>query len=74
MPYEVTSRVDGRVVGWSRLDDPFIRHTVHIGWPDLLRAIFRRRLVVKVAIDADHDTIRRVMDTGRPRRCTPPRG
>jgi hypothetical protein len=70
--YNVTTRVAGEVIGWREpVDDPFIRHTVYVGWRDLLRALRRRVLVVEVLVDADRDTINAVMDLGRQRQPEP---
>jgi len=54
--FHVTTQVGDRTVGFQRaVDDPFVRHTVTIGWPDLLRGLFHRRLVVTVIIGGDKD-------------------
>lgn len=52
--YWVTSTIDGRpVVFHQPIQDPFVRHTVHLGWRDLLRGLLRRRLTVEVTVGAD---------------------
>jgi hypothetical protein len=64
--YNVTTRVAGEVIGFREpVDDPFIRHTVYVGWRDLLRALRRRVLVVEVLVDADRDTVNAVMSLGQ---------
>jgi hypothetical protein len=52
--YTVSTRINDEQVGWQEIDDPFILHTVDIGWRDLLRALIRRRgmrVVVNVSGD-----------------------
>ena len=54
--FSVTTEIDGVPTEWRKpLTDPFVRHTVHLHWRDLLRGLFRRGLSVTVAIDGDHD-------------------
>ena len=61
--YHVTSRVgDKTIVFEERLDDPFVRHTVVLGWPDLLRGLLRRQLRVTVLVGADRDVMNAVLD------------
>lgn len=57
--YHVTSRIDDRpVVTMEPIQDPFVRHTVYVGWRDLLRGLIRRRLSVTVIVGGD----RRIVD------------
>lgn len=61
--YHVTTWVGGRVVEWEhRVDDPFVRQTVTVGWRDLLRSLLRRELVVEVSVGADRDVIEDVLE------------
>ena len=61
--YHVTTRLDDRTVAFQvPTDDPFVRQTVTVGWPDLLRALFRRRLVVTVIVGGDCDIIEDVSE------------
>ncbi|MFE2106653.1 hypothetical protein ACFXAF_12410 [Kitasatospora sp. NPDC059463] len=67
--YSVTSRVGHRAVAYREpLADPFVRHTIVIGWPDLLRGLLRRRLEVTVTVDGDRDAIRHVLNLPTPER------
>jgi hypothetical protein len=52
--YWVTTRIDGKSIGTNKIADPFVRHTVHISWRDLIRAAFRRRLEVEVLVGSDN--------------------
>jgi hypothetical protein len=61
--YHVTSTIDGRSVAWRHpITDPFVRHTVWIGWRDLLRGLLKRRLDVTVLIGGDRDVVEDVME------------
>lgn len=61
--YHVTSRVDDRTIVFREpIEDPFVRHTVHLRWPDLLRGLLRRRLSVTVLVDGDPDVMNDVME------------
>jgi hypothetical protein len=61
--YHVTSTIDGRSVAWRHpITDPFVRHTVLIGWRDLLRGLLKRRLDVTVLIGGDKDIVEDVME------------
>ena len=61
--YHVTTMIGDRTIAFQvRIPDPFIRHTVTIGWRDLLRGIFRRKLAVTVIIGGDRDVIEDVLD------------
>lgn len=63
LPYHVTTRLNDRVIAWQKpLDDPFVRHTVHVGWRDLLRSLLRRELVVEVLIGADKQVMEDVLE------------
>jgi len=61
--YHVTTRINGHVLEWQkRVDDPFVRQRVTVGWPDLLRSLFRRRLVVEILVDGDPDVVNDVLE------------
>lgn len=61
--YYVSAFVHGRAVTWRKpIDDPFVTTTVTVGWPDLLRALLRRRLLVRFQVDADRDLIEDVLE------------
>jgi hypothetical protein len=61
--YHVTTRIDDQTVEFEkRIPDPFVRHTVHLGWRDLLRGAFRRRLAVTVLVGGDRDAVEDVLD------------
>lgn len=52
----ITTRVNGELIGefMAPLDDPFVRHGVHIGRRDLLRTLLRgRALKVEVTVGAN---------------------
>lgn len=52
--YWVTTRIDGKSISTNKTADPFVRHTVHIGWRDLIRAAVRRRLEVEILVGSDN--------------------
>ena len=61
--YWVSTWVGATTVEFQkRIPDPFVRHTVTVGWPDLLRGLLRRRLHVTVRIDADPDVVEDVLE------------
>jgi hypothetical protein len=62
--YWVTSTLDGKPVAWRQpIEDPFVRHTVHVGWRDLIKSLIRRRgMRVVVTVGGDHDVIEDVME------------
>ena len=62
--YYVTSRIGHYTIAFQdRIPDPFIRHTVRVGWRDLLRALLTRRfLTVTVILGADPDIIEDVLE------------
>lgn len=60
--YKVTTRIGDRTLTFEEpACDPFVRTTVTIGWPDLLRGLLRRRLVVTVVVKADPATVDNVL-------------
>ncbi len=61
--YWVTTEIAGRAAGFRKpLDDPFIRHTVTIGWPRLLAGLLHGRLRVTVTVGAPSDLMDDVLD------------
>jgi hypothetical protein len=61
--YHVTTQLDDRTIEFQKpIDDPFVRHTVHLGWGDLLRGLFRRRLAVIVKVGGDLDIVNDVLE------------
>ncbi|MCX5209738.1 hypothetical protein OG689_10630 [Kitasatospora sp. NBC_00240] len=61
--YHVTSDINGRIITWHQpLDDPFVRHTLHIHWRDLLRGLVRRSLTVTVRVGGDRDIVNDVLE------------
>lgn len=52
--YNVSSFVNDKPVSFmDPIDDPFVRHTVHVGLWDLLKAVCRGRLKVEVTVGGD---------------------
>jgi hypothetical protein len=61
--YWVTTEINGKPMEWRKpLTDPFVRHTIHLHWRDLLRGLLRRSLSVTVAVGGDHDIQEDVME------------
>jgi hypothetical protein len=61
--FHVTTRIGSRTTEFQkRIEDPFILHTVHIGWRDLLRGLLRRSLAVQVLVGGDPDVINDVLE------------
>lgn len=62
--YHVTTTVNGRLVGkfMSPIEDPFVRQTVTVGWPDLLRGLLRRSLEVVVTVGGDNEIVNDVLE------------
>lgn len=61
--YHVTTRIDDWTVTFQQaLDDPFVRHTVHLGWRDLLRGLLHRRLSVTVLVGGDTEIVNDVLE------------
>jgi hypothetical protein len=61
--YHVTTRIGDRTIQFEEpIQDPFVSQRVTIGWPDLLRALLRRRLVVTVIVGGDRDVIDDVLE------------
>jgi hypothetical protein len=61
--YNITTWVGNRCIGFQKpLQDPFVNHRITVGWPDLLRGLLRRRLVVTVIIGGDRDVVDDVLE------------
>lgn len=61
--FHVTSTIDARPVAFMEpIQDPFVNHTIRIGWRDLLRGLFRRGLVVTVVVGGDKGIVDDVLE------------
>jgi hypothetical protein len=61
--YHVTYKVGGQVIEWEkRIDDPFGRFAVHLGWRDLLRGLLHRSLEVEVLVGGDPEVVNDVLE------------
>jgi hypothetical protein len=61
--YHVTTRVGDRTIAFQeRVPDPFVAHTVTVGWPDLLRGLLKRQLRVTVIVGGDADVVNDVLE------------
>ena len=61
--YHVTTRLGDRTIAFQeRVADPFVSHTVTVGWPDLLRGLLRRHLQVTVIVGGDPDVVNDVLE------------
>ena len=61
--YHVTTVIGDQTIEFQKpVDDPFVRQTVTVGWPDLLRGLLRRRLAVTVTIGGDADIVNDVLE------------
>lgn len=61
--YHVTSRINHHTVTFQHpVEDPFVRHVIHICWRDRLKSLFGRRLDVEVIVGGDADIIEDVME------------
>lgn len=62
-PYHVTTVVGGRTTEFRKpVTDPFVRHTVTVGWPGLLRGLLRGRLRVTVLVGGDPQVMDDVLE------------
>jgi hypothetical protein len=61
--YHVTTQVNDETVSFQhRVDDPFVRQTVHVARRDMFRSLLRwRRLKVVVIIGGDRDAVEDVL-------------
>ena len=56
--YHVTTQINDRTIDFQRpAMDPFVRHTVHVGWLDLLGGLLRGRLDVTFITGGDRDRV-----------------
>lgn len=63
-PFLLEIRLGQRLIGQHRLEDPFHRTSIVIGWQDLLRALLRREMRIRVDLWAGHwDVTRRMFQT-----------
>jgi hypothetical protein len=61
--YRITTTINGRVLEWEKpIEDPFVRHVAHVGWPDLLRGLLRREVAVEVLIGGDREIVEDVLE------------
>jgi hypothetical protein len=60
--YSVETRVEGRRISFTPMVDPFVTQRVVIGWLDLLRGLWRRRLEVEVLVNGDQEIVEDVME------------
>lgn len=61
--YHVTTEIGHRTIAFrDPVPDPFVRHTVTIGWRDLLRGLLRRELKVTVIVGGDIEVINDVLE------------
>lgn len=59
----VTSEIGDRTIAFRQpIPDPFVRQTIHVGFWDLLRGLFRRRLSVTVVVGGDLDVMNDVLE------------
>lgn len=58
-----TCLADDRTITFQHpIDDPFVHHTVHLGWRDLLRGLLRRHLAVTTLVGGDREIVNDVME------------
>jgi hypothetical protein len=60
--FTIETRINGRRLDEKPLPDPFVNHTVHIGWRDLLRGLFHRRLSINIIVSADRELVEDVLE------------
>lgn len=60
--FTVETRLGDQRVSFEHIPDPFIHTKVTIGWRDLVRGLFRRRLVVTVVVGGDAEIIEDVTE------------
>lgn len=73
-PYFVNTWVDHKKLSSQRITDPFIHTTVVIGLRDIVKAVFRRKIVVEVSVHGDYDTWKPICDIREslPEKMRPP--
>ena len=62
--YHVTARLNSKTILFQHpIDDPFIRQSVTVTWPGLVRMLLRfRRMTVEVLVGGDTDVINDVLE------------
>lgn len=63
--YHVTTRIDHDTITFQKpIDDPFVNHTVHLNWRDMLWALvrFRRSLAITTIVGGDRDVMEAVLE------------
>lgn len=61
--FQVESRINGQRIGQQSIADPFVTHTVTIGFWDAIKAfLFDRKLRVEFRVDGDSQIIEDVME------------
>lgn len=61
--YHVTTTINDHVEQFRKpVNDPFVRHTITIGWRGLLRGLWQRRLAVEVTVGADIELMNDVLE------------
>jgi hypothetical protein len=63
--YTIRTTINDEPIGeFARsIPDPFVHHTVTVGWRDLLRAVLRGKpMRVEIHVSADSDTMTRVLE------------
>lgn len=60
--FTVESRVHGRRISLTPIQDPFVCQRVVIGWKDLLRGLVRRRLEVETLVSGDREIVEDVFE------------
>lgn len=61
--FHVSSRVGDKTVAFQEpIADPFVRHTVTLGWPALLRGLLRGELAVTVLVGGDTEVVNDVLN------------
>lgn len=61
--FKAESRINGQTIGHEVIADPFVTHTVTIGFWDAVKAfLFERKLRVTVRVDGDPQIIEDVME------------
>lgn len=61
--YTVTTWVEGDCIEFEKpISDPFLRHTVHVGWRHLLRNLTIRGLAVSVVVSGTRERMNDVLE------------
>lgn len=63
MPYSLEVSINGKLISLDKdFSDPFLISELHISLWDILKSLFRMKMIVMWKIDADKETIFRVMN------------